>query len=152
MACVGGWEEKAKDWAREIWLCLSYFDLKMLLTDKIESVLSEKGFCSAASKILHTYWKSAHSLEDQLAWQTLDILYTIFKKKKKSVFPCKNFLQAKARHARGCPGAIKKELLISKFSACKSCCTDNICYQRVLFNPTSCSRANVSPATALTAA
>lgn len=65
----------------------------MLLTDKIESILSEKGFCSAALKILHTYWKSAHSLEDQLAWQTLDILYIIFKeKKKKKVFPYKNFL------------------------------------------------------------
>lgn len=142
MACVGGWEGKARDWAREIWLCLSYFDLKMLLTDKTESVLSEQGFCSAALKILHTCSKSAHSLEDQLAWQTLDILYTILGKQK--VFPYKNFLQAKAWHAKGCPGAIKKEFLLSKFSACKSCCSDNICYQRALFNPTSCSRANVS--------
>lgn len=148
MACVGGWEEKARDWGRKIWLCLSYFDLRMLLTDKIESILSEKGFCSAALKILHTYWKSAHSLEDQLAWQTLDILYIILKKKKK-VFPYKNFLQAKAWHASVCPGAIKEELFISKFSARRSCCIDNTRYQRVLFNPTSCSRANVSSATAL---
>lgn len=151
MASVGGWEEKARDWAREIWLCLSYFDLKMLLTDKTESVLSEKGFCSAALKILHTCWKSAHSLEDQLAWQTLDILCTILEKQK--VSPYKKLSPGKkAWHAKGCPGAIKKELLISKFSACKSCCRDNICYQRVLFNPTSCSRANVCPASALTAA
>lgn len=72
----------------------------MLLTDKTERVLSEKGFCSATLKILHTYWKSAYSLEDQLDWQTVDILYTILGKKKKKVFPYKNFLQAKAWYAK----------------------------------------------------
>lgn len=109
-----------------------------------------EGFCSAALKILHTYRKSAHSLQDQLAWQTLDILYTILNIYIYiCVFPYKNFLQAKAWHARVCPGAIKKELFLSKFRACKSCCIDNTWYQRVHFNPTSCSQANVSLASAL---
>lgn len=70
-------------------------------------------------------------------------------KKKIKLLPYKNFLQAKEWHARACPGAIRKELCISKFSACRSCCIDNSRYQRVLFNLTSCSRANVSSATAL---
>lgn len=80
----------------------------MLLTDKIESVLSEKGFCSAALKILHTCWKSAHSLEDQWARQTLDILCTILEKQK--VFPYKNFLQAKDDMQRGVLGQLKNNL------------------------------------------